>query len=72
MIGFDVAPVAPKTRFEAINSGSMESSHSFVPEATSDWSGDGMGEERDRRNGKRPGRSTGAYADTASWSPVGI
>src|SRR5262245_62119244 len=39
MIGFDVAPVAPKPRLRAISSGSTESSQSLVPEATRDCSG---------------------------------
>src|SRR5262249_53214424 len=39
MIGLDVAPVAPKARLRAISSGSTESSHSLVPQATSDCSG---------------------------------
>ena len=39
MIGLEVAPVAPQARLWATSSGSMESNHSFVPEAISDWSG---------------------------------
>src|SRR4029450_5272283 len=39
MIGLLVAPVAPSARFDLTRSGSIESSQSFVPLATSDWSG---------------------------------
>src|SRR5581483_1202869 len=39
MIGLDVAPVAPQARLRATSSGSMESSHSFVPAAMSDCNG---------------------------------
>ena len=36
MIGLEVAPVAPNSRLMATSLGSMESSQSFVPAATSD------------------------------------
>src|SRR5579883_951805 len=39
MIGLEVAPVAPKARFVFTSVGSTESSHSFVPVATSDCNG---------------------------------
>ena len=39
MIGLDVAPVAPQARLAATSSGSTESSHSFVPQATRDCKG---------------------------------
>ena len=39
MIGLEVAPVAPRARFVATASGSMESSHSLVPQAIRDRSG---------------------------------
>src|SRR5436190_24379974 len=39
MIGLDVAPLAPQARLRCTSSGSIESSHSFVPQATSDSSG---------------------------------
>ncbi len=40
MIGFEVAPVAPLAAVSlATRSGSTESSHSLVPDATSDCSG---------------------------------
>src|SRR5262245_20337355 len=39
MIGLLVAPVAPSARFAFTSSGSIESSQSLVPAATSDWSG---------------------------------
>src|SRR5688572_10991948 len=36
MIGLEVAPVAPSLRLDATRSGSIESSHSFVPVAMRD------------------------------------
>ena len=40
MIGFEVAPLAPRAKFLATKSGSMESSHSLVPLAIKDLSGE--------------------------------
>src|SRR2546421_330288 len=37
MMGFEVAPVAPRARLLLTRSGSMESSHSLVPVATRDF-----------------------------------
>ena len=42
MIGFEVAPVAPKARFLATSSGSIESSQIFVPLAISERSDEDM------------------------------
>src|SRR5690348_11853683 len=39
IIGLEVAPVAPQARFAFTSSGSTESSHNFVPQATSDCNG---------------------------------
>src|SRR5580704_9060347 len=39
MIGFDVAPVAPKARLTLVKSGSTLSSHNLVPVAISDSKG---------------------------------
>jgi hypothetical protein len=38
MIGFEVAPLAPFSRFDFTNGGSIESSQTFVPDAISDLS----------------------------------
>jgi hypothetical protein len=42
MIGFEVAPLAPRARFFTTRSGSIESSQSFVPHAISDRNGELM------------------------------
>src|SRR5229473_3701799 len=39
MMGFEVAPVAPRARFFLMRSGSIESSHSLVPLAIKDFRG---------------------------------
>src|SRR5437879_6875511 len=39
IIGFEVAPVIPQERLRAISSGSMPSSHTFVPVAINDCIG---------------------------------
>ena len=36
MMGFDVAPVAPRARLSRTKSGSMESSHNLVPDSIRD------------------------------------
>ena len=49
MIGLEVAPVAPAARFDRTKSGSIESSHSFVPVASSDSIGLGIMENLAKR-----------------------
>ncbi len=44
MIGFDVAPVAPKARLRFTKSGSIESSQTLVPDAISVCKGVGIGQ----------------------------